>query len=46
MVQRIAEEYAKGRILLILTTNLDQGRSVVWDIGAIATSNQPARASS
>ena len=41
MVQRIAEEYAKGRLLLILTTNLDQGRSVVWDIGAIATSNQP-----
>jgi Patatin-like phospholipase len=41
MVQRIAEEYAKGRLLLILTTNLDQGRSVIWDIGAIATSNQP-----
>jgi hypothetical protein len=41
MVQRIAEEYAKGRLLLILTTNLDQGRSVVWDIGAIATSNEP-----
>jgi predicted acylesterase/phospholipase RssA len=41
MVQRIGEEYAKGRILLILTTNLDQGRSVIWNIGAIATSNQP-----
>jgi predicted patatin/cPLA2 family phospholipase len=38
MVQRIAEEYGKGRILLILTTNLDQGRSVIWNIGAIAAS--------
>jgi predicted acylesterase/phospholipase RssA len=41
MVQRIAEEYGKGRLLLILTTNLDQGRSVVWNIGAIAASNHP-----
>jgi predicted acylesterase/phospholipase RssA len=38
MVQRFAEEYGKGRILLILTTNLDQGRSVIWNIGAIAAS--------
>jgi len=41
MVQRIAEEYGKGRILLILTTNLDQGRSVIWNIGAIAESGHP-----
>lgn len=41
MVQRIAEEYEKGRILLILTTNLDQGRSVIWNIGAIAASGHP-----
>jgi len=41
MVQRIAEEYGKGRILLILTTNLDQGRSVIWNIGAIAASGHP-----
>lgn len=38
MVQRLAEEYGKGRLLLILTTNLDQGRSVIWNIGAIAAS--------
>lgn len=41
MVERIAEEYAKGRILLILTTNLDQSRSVIWNIGAIASSGHP-----
>src|ERR1700741_3659138 len=28
MIQRIAEEYSKGRLLFILTTNLDQGRPV------------------
>lgn len=41
MVQRFAEEYSKGRILLILTTNLDQGRAVIWNIGAIAASGHP-----
>jgi hypothetical protein len=41
MVARIAEEYKKGRLLLILTTNLDAGRPVVWNIGAIADSGRP-----
>jgi hypothetical protein len=41
MIQRIAEEYGKGRLLLILTTNLDQARPVIWNIGAIAASNSP-----
>ena len=41
MVRRIAEEYRKGRLLLILTTNLDQGRPVIWNLGAIADSNDP-----
>jgi len=41
MVQRIAEEYNKGRLLFILTTNLDQGRPVIWNIGAIASSANP-----
>src|SRR5512136_473332 len=41
MVQRIAEEYNKGRLLFILTTNLDQGRPVIWNIGAIASSTNP-----
>jgi predicted acylesterase/phospholipase RssA len=43
MIQRIAEEYGKGRLLLIMTTNLDQGRSVIWNIGAIASSDFPGK---
>ena len=41
MIRRIAEEYDKGRLLLIATTNLDQSQSVVWNIGAIAKSDDP-----
>jgi hypothetical protein len=41
MVHRIAEEYGKGRLLFILTTNLDQARPVIWNIGAIASSSNP-----
>jgi predicted acylesterase/phospholipase RssA len=41
MVQRIGEEYAKGRLLLILTTNLDAGQECIWNIGAIAASGKP-----
>jgi hypothetical protein len=37
----IATEYAKGRILLIGTTDLDSGRPVTWNMGAIAASNAP-----
>jgi hypothetical protein len=41
MISKIAEEYKNGRLLLVLTTNLDQGRPVIWNIGAIAASNSP-----
>lgn len=41
MIRRIAEEYGKGRLLLVATTNLDQARSVIWNIGAIAKSTDP-----
>jgi predicted patatin/cPLA2 family phospholipase len=41
IVRRIAEEHAKGRLLLIMTTNLDQGRAVIWNIGAIAETKHP-----
>lgn len=37
----IAEEHKKGRRLYIGTSNLEAQRSVVWDIGAIATSGNP-----
>ena len=41
MIEKIAQEYGKGRLLLIATTNLDQGRPVIWNIGAIAESRHP-----
>jgi hypothetical protein len=37
LLKDIAAEHARGRRLFILTTNLDAGRPVAWDIGAIAT---------
>jgi len=37
----IAAEHAKGRILLIGTTDLDSGRPVTWNMGAIAASKAP-----
>jgi predicted acylesterase/phospholipase RssA len=41
IVERIAEEYARGRALVIITTDLDAGVQVVWNIGAIAESRHP-----
>ena len=32
----VAAEYKKGRRLFVLTTDLDAGRTVVWNMGAIA----------
>ncbi len=36
LLKAIAAEHARGRRLFIMTTNLDAGRPVAWDIGAIA----------
>jgi predicted acylesterase/phospholipase RssA len=41
MMTAIAREYQKGRLLLIGTTDLDAQRPVIWNIGAIAASDQP-----
>jgi hypothetical protein len=41
MLTAIANEYKKGRLLLIGTTNLDEQRPVIWNIGAIAASGRP-----
>ena len=41
MLIAIAQEYRKGRGLLIGTTNLDAQRPVIWNIGAIAASGHP-----
>jgi hypothetical protein len=37
----VAEEYAKGRVLEIGTTDLDAERAVTWNMGAIAASDAP-----
>jgi hypothetical protein len=41
MMGAIAEEYRRGRLLLVATTNLDSATPVVWNIGAIAGSGHP-----
>jgi predicted acylesterase/phospholipase RssA len=43
-IERIAREHRKGRRLLVGTTNMDALRPVIWDIGAIATSDHPDKA--
>ncbi len=37
----VAREYRKGRYLQISTTDLDSGRAVQWNMGAIAASGAP-----
>jgi predicted acylesterase/phospholipase RssA len=41
LLAKIAEEYAKGRLLFIGTTDLDAEQPVIWDMGAIASSKSP-----
>jgi predicted acylesterase/phospholipase RssA len=41
MLDKVAAEYKRGRILLVLTTNLDAQRPVVWNMGEIAMSRDP-----
>jgi predicted acylesterase/phospholipase RssA len=36
MIRAIAREAANGRLLLVATTDVASGESVVWDLGAIA----------
>ena len=40
-MEEVAREHAKGRRLLIGTTNLDAQRPVIWDMGRIASSGDP-----
>jgi len=42
LLDEIAAEYGKGRLLFIGTTNLDAREPVYWNMGAIASSNAPA----
>ena len=41
LLERIAQEHGKGRLLLIGTTNLDARQPVIWNMGAIAASGTP-----
>lgn len=40
LLKRIGQEHARGRRLLIGTTNLDAQRPVVWDVGRIAATGK------
>lgn len=42
LLDAVAQEYAKGRVLLIGTTDLDSGQAVIWNMGAIAEDSDPA----
>jgi len=42
LLSEIAVEHARGRRLFVVTTNLDTGRRVVWNMGAIATRGDEA----
>lgn len=42
LLAAVAAEHAKGRVLLVATTDLDAQRGVSWDLGAIATQASPA----
>lgn len=41
MLREIAAQYRRGRLLYVLTTNLDAQRPVVWNLGALASSRHP-----
>ncbi len=45
LLDAIAVEYRKGRMLMIATTNLDAQRTMIWNMGAIAASGSPERLS-
>ena len=41
MIERIAAEHRRGRILAVGTTNMDAGRPVVWNLTRIAALGHP-----
>lgn len=45
MIRQVSRESAKGRLLLVATTDLDKSETVVWNLGAVAaTGGESARA--
>ncbi|MEM8885214.1 MAG: patatin-like phospholipase family protein [Planctomycetota bacterium] len=43
LIDAVAEEYRKGRVLLVGTTHLDAKRPMIWSMGIIASSDSPGR---
>ena len=41
LIDKIGIEHKKGRRLVVATTNIDAGKSVLWNLGEIAASNNP-----
>lgn len=41
VMEKLAREHARGRLLLVGTTNLDAARPVIWNLSAIAASGHP-----
>jgi predicted acylesterase/phospholipase RssA len=41
LLQAVAREAASGRLLLVATTNVDAGETVIWDLGSIAMNGGP-----
>lgn len=42
LIAAVARESARGRLLLVATTDLDKGTMILWNMGAIAAQNTPA----
>jgi len=43
LLAAVAQGHARGRRLIVVTTNLDAQRPVLWNMGAIASSKRPDR---
>src|SRR6267154_1769933 len=41
LILAVAREAAAGRLLLVATTNVDTGETVIWDLGSIAMNGGP-----
>jgi predicted acylesterase/phospholipase RssA len=41
LLQAVAREAASGRLLLVATTDVDSGETVIWDLGSIAMNGGP-----
>jgi hypothetical protein len=41
LLEKVAAQHQRGRLLFVGTTNLDAGRPMIWNMGAIAASGHP-----